>query len=158
MINLYWPRCIYLKAECLGGSRICPRPRYISSVWLVRTNSVQAALTSARAAANAIYCPPHLQAQLDLQSGILHAEDKDYKTAYAIHLISNPTLRVLSLLKLITRRYSYFFETFENLSSRDDPKALTALKYMLLCKIMLNLASRSICNRLFLIPCGSPKT
>ncbi|KDN35269.1 hypothetical protein RSAG8_11704, partial [Rhizoctonia solani AG-8 WAC10335] len=76
----------------------------------------KAGLTSARAAANAIYCPPHLQAQLDLQSGILHAEDKDYKTGY-----------------------SYFFETFENLSSRDDPKALTALKYMLLCKIMLNL-------------------
>jgi len=76
----------------------------------------KSSLTSARTAANSIYCPPQLQAALDLQSGILHAEDKDYTTAY-----------------------SYFYETFENLSSQDDPSALGALKYMLLCKVMLNL-------------------
>ncbi|CAG8568109.1 4684_t:CDS:2, partial [Paraglomus occultum] len=77
----------------------------------------RAALTSARTSANAIYCPPLLQAALDMQSGILHAEDKDYKTAY-----------------------SYFYETLEGYSSQDDPKAILALKYMLLCKIMLNLS------------------
>ena len=38
-----------------------------------------------------------------------------------------------------TTAYSYFYETFENMSSQDDPSALNALKYMLLCKVMLNM-------------------
>lgn len=53
-----------------------------------------------------------------MQSGILHAEDKDYKTAY-----------------------SYFFETFEGYTGADDVRSLKALKYMLLCKVMMSQVS-----------------
>ncbi|ABN66095.2 predicted protein [Scheffersomyces stipitis CBS 6054] len=76
----------------------------------------RAALTGARTSANSIYCPTLLQAELDCQSGILNAEDKDYKTAF-----------------------SYFYESFEGFNSQDDERSIVVLKYMLLTKIMLNL-------------------
>ncbi|KAJ2357153.1 26S proteasome regulatory subunit rpn6 [Coemansia erecta] len=88
----------------------------------------RAALTSARTAANSIYTPPPLQAQLDLQSGTLHSDEGDFKTAY-----------------------SYFFETMEGLNvyansrtvsesasaaANYEQQQLQAFAYMILCKIM----------------------
>ncbi|KFH48672.1 26S proteasome regulatory subunit-like protein [Hapsidospora chrysogenum ATCC 11550] len=77
----------------------------------------RAALTSARTSAASVYTPPMLQANLDMQSGMLHAEDKDFNTAF-----------------------SYFIEALDGYHSLEEGnKAQAALQYMLLCKIMLNL-------------------
>jgi len=76
------------------------------------------ALTAARSAANSVYCPPQLQAQIDQMSGVLCAEEKDFKTAF-----------------------SYFYEAFEGYNTMGEPKtAVQCLKYMLLTKIMTNAA------------------
>ena len=76
----------------------------------------RAALTAARSNANAIYCPPAMQAALDMQAGLLHADEGDFSTAY-----------------------SYFMEALDAYGNSlgNDPKGGIALKYMLLCKIML---------------------
>jgi len=75
----------------------------------------KASLTSARTAANAIYCPPLLQAQIDVNAGCLHAEENDFKTAF-----------------------SYFYEALENFDSINHARGIDCIKYMLMCKIMLN--------------------
>lgn len=73
----------------------------------------KAALTGARTNAAAVYTPPLLQGQLDLESGIIFTEEKDYRTAN-----------------------SYFSEAFDSFASIDDLRAVDALKYSLLCRIL----------------------
>lgn len=74
----------------------------------------KAALTASRTAANAIYVSPQLQADIDIMSGTIHTEESDYNTAH-----------------------SYFLEAFEQLDQLNDgPQAVSALKYMMLCRIL----------------------
>jgi len=78
----------------------------------------KAALTASRTSAHAIYVTPNLQAELDEMSGVLHCEEGDYTTAY-----------------------SYFYEAHDGYDQSNDPKALTCLQYMILCKVLNNAAS-----------------
>lgn len=129
LIALYFDTALYTEALSLGSQLLRELKKLDDKNLLVEVQLLEsktyhalsnlpkarAALTSARTTANAIYCPPKVQGALDLQSGILHAADeRDFKTAF-----------------------SYFYEAFEGFDSVDSVKALTSLKYMLLCKIML---------------------
>lgn len=131
LVGLYLQKQSYQEALVLINSLLKELKRLDDKMMLVEVQLLEskvyhalrnipksrASLTSARTSANSVYCPPLMQAGLDMQSGILHAEDKDYKTAF-----------------------SYFIEALEGYSSQDETaKAVAALKYMLLSKIMLNL-------------------
>lgn len=105
LIALYFDTTMYSEALQLGSQLLKELKKLDDKQLLVEVQLLEsktyhalsnlakarAALTSARTTANAIYCPPKMQAALDLQSGILHAADeRDFKTAY-----------------------SYFYEAFE---------------------------------------------
>merc|ERR1712062_662843 len=130
LIGLYYDTNRFKDALALGGTLLKELKKLDdknlpvevqlleSQVYQALSNlpKARAALTSARTTANSIYVPPKVQAQLDLQAGILHAsEERDFKTAF-----------------------SYFYEAFEQYDSVEDKNALIALKYMLMAKIMLN--------------------
>lgn len=153
MIGLYYEKARFNEAISLGATLLKELKKLDDKQLLVEVqllesktyhaisnlSKARAALTSARTTANGIYCPPKLQATLDMQSGkktmfglassirgsnfnnnilsgILHAADeRDFKTAF-----------------------SYFYEAFEGFDSIESTKAVTALKYMLMCKIMIN--------------------
>uniref|UniRef100_A0A7S2WLB9 PCI domain-containing protein n=1 Tax=Mucochytrium quahogii TaxID=96639 RepID=A0A7S2WLB9_9STRA len=80
---------------------------------LLNLPKAKSSLTAARSVSNSIYVGPLLQAEIDMQGGILNADEKDFRTAY-----------------------SYFFEAFEGFVPLHDPRAKDCLKYMLLSKIM----------------------
>ncbi|XP_055333244.1 26S proteasome non-ATPase regulatory subunit 11A-like [Paramacrobiotus metropolitanus] len=130
LLNLYYDKSRYQEALQLASVLLKELKKVDDKQLLVDVQLIEsktffalgnlpksrAALVTARTTANAIYCPPRMQGQLDLQSGIIHAaEDVDFRTAY-----------------------SYFYESFEGFDGIDDKRAITALKYMLLSKIMLN--------------------
>jgi len=74
----------------------------------------KASLTAVKTIANSIYIVPLLQAEIDMVSGLISADEKDYTTAY-----------------------SYFYETFEGYRSMNElSKAGIAFKFMLFSKIM----------------------
>uniref|UniRef100_A0A8C6U9X0 Proteasome 26S subunit, non-ATPase 11 n=1 Tax=Neogobius melanostomus TaxID=47308 RepID=A0A8C6U9X0_9GOBI len=116
LISLYFDTKCYQEALQLGTQLLQELKKLDDKALLVEVQLLEsktyhalsnlpkarAALTSARATANAIYsCCPWLE--------------KDWKTAS-----------------------SYFYEAFEGYDSIDHPRAITTLKYMLLCKIMLS--------------------
>lgn len=74
----------------------------------------KAALTAVKTTANSIYVVPMLQAEIDMMSGLIAADEKDYNTAY-----------------------SYFYETFEGYRSMNEiTLAGNAFKFMLFSKVM----------------------
>ena len=133
LVGLYMAKQAYYDALTLINSLLRELKRLDDKLVLVEVQLLEsrvyhalgnvpkgrAALTSARTSAASVYTPPPLQAGLDMQSGMLHAEESDFNTAF-----------------------SYFVEALEGYHSQDDTaNATSALQYMLLCKIMLNLGN-----------------
>lgn len=131
LASLYLDSKMYSDALALVGQLLRELKRMEDKLTLVEVHLLEcriyfvlrngpkakAALTAARSNANSIYCPPLIQAALDMQSALVHADEDDFKTAY-----------------------SYFIEALEGYAGQDDPRGATALKYLMLCKIMMDQA------------------
>ena len=109
----------------------------------------RATLTAARAAAASTYVPPAQQAELDAQSGTLHADERDYRTAFsyfyeafdALAPMSGAAASASSSGAAADQDKSEAPATAETaaaqLTSQHRKNAAAALKHMLLCKVMM---------------------
>jgi 26S proteasome regulatory subunit N6 len=79
----------------------------------------KSSLMAAKSNAHTVYLNRNAQAEIDIQSGLLDAIDKNFTTAY-----------------------SHYCEAFKQFSSLEDSRALSCLKYMLMCKIMSDQAAQ----------------
>ncbi|KAJ5076400.1 26s proteasome non-atpase regulatory subunit 11 [Anaeramoeba ignava] len=96
----------------------------------------KASLTSARTSANAVYCPPLLQSEMDKLSGILHIHEQDFKTAFSYFFESFEGYSTIVLDPKLKKKYS------DNIVGQTkfkfiEKEAISTLKYMLLTKIMM---------------------
>jgi len=74
----------------------------------------KASLTAVKTAATTVNLHPAVQAEIDLLSGYIATEEKDYSTGY-----------------------SYFYEAYQGYTNLKDQKAKQVLLYMLVCKILV---------------------
>lgn len=151
LIALYYDTEMYSEALALGSQLLRELKKLDDKNLLVEVQLLEsktyhalsnlpkarAALTSARTTANAIYCAPKVQASLDLQSGILHAADeRDFKTAFSYFYEAFEGERLCVVLCIFFVCNFFLFLSL-GYDTAESSKALVALKYMLLCKIML---------------------
>ena len=117
------PNALQLISQLLRASKQMDDRLFAVQLQLLEANvhrkvknitKARGAMTGAKVDANAIYIPPTLQAEIDMCSGFINGEEKDYLTAA-----------------------SYFYEAFENYHSLNMKKETTkALMYLMLMKLM----------------------